>query len=56
MGILVIACLLWLVVGLLLVLKRSHKGTIGCGWMVLAALLGPFEFFLATFFDSLFDD
>ncbi len=56
MGLVVAVCVLWLVAGNVLFLKRSGKGYLGCGSMFLAAMLGPFEFFLAVFLDLSSDD
>ena len=56
MGVVLILGIFWLIVGIFLLLKKSHQGNLGCGWILLAALLGPFEFFLAEYFDSMFDD
>jgi hypothetical protein len=56
MGLVVALCVLWLVAGNVLFLKRFGKGNLGCGLMFLAAMLGPFEFFLAVSLDSLSDD
>lgn len=56
MGFLIIIGVIWLIIGIFIFMSKSHEGNLGCGWLILAALLGPFTFFLASFVDSMPDD